>query len=205
MGYRSAAEEHQIRSQQIASEDQAKEQAVLVQQQELRDKQEARREDNIKEFVPKLVGEDRQARLAARAVLVAIYENDADRILDDVENVVPQSEGLKNPLLEAQKLGQQTGLWGIVAYHRNTSDEAVNQCQQAMKDNLVGSCLIFHRSGFVVVVGPFPTNDDAQVAAISVRSFQNKTAYVVNLKSYCPAYKPDQGPSGVAVTECKVP
>lgn len=158
----------------------------------------------MRQFVPQLVASDQPTQIAAKAVIFATYPNDAYDIFRYVEDANPSKSGsdMQNAIIAAKKLRDETGDWGIVTYHRRSLHDAARDCQRSMPENTVQNCLIYKRlSGFIVIVGPFPNNDSAQVAEVSVRSLQNPTAYVVNLKSYCQDGK-HVDESGVTYLDC---
>ena len=168
------------------------EQQVALAQSRFDEEQRARRATVIDEWVPLLYSDDEAERQAALAVLFAIYPNEAKTILESVKASQseagafdPQAAFISEAIESAAGLAEAVGPWSVVV---NTYDDLGSARQGARTAEEAGyTPTIYVLDGkYDVVVGKYPTKEDAQSATISIRSKLNEGAYVVNLNDVCP-------------------
>jgi hypothetical protein len=168
------------------------EQQVALAQSRFDEEQRARRATVIDEWVPLLYSADNAERQAALAVLFAIYPNEAKSILESIKAsqseagaFSPQAEFISEAIESAADLAEAVGPWSVVV---NSYEDLTNARLGVREASDAGyTPTVYHLDGkYDVVVGRFPTKEDAQSATISIRSKLNEGAYVANLNEVCP-------------------
>ncbi|MBN2500779.1 MAG: SPOR domain-containing protein [Anaerolineales bacterium] len=168
------------------------EQQVALAQSRFDEEQRARRATVIDAWVPLLYSDDEAERQSALAVLFAIYPNEAKTILESVRASQseagafdPQADFISEAIESAAGLAEAVGPWSVVI---NSYDDLSSAKQGTRAATEAGyTPTIYQLDGkYDVVVGKYPTKEDAQSATISIRSKLNEAAYVVNLNEACP-------------------
>jgi hypothetical protein len=178
----------------------AKQSAVTIEQNKLRDQQETRRQQFMNEVIPKLLNVDDTQRRIGRWLLYVNYANDAPDILA----AIPPSEGsagrqqLQAIQVEAEQVRQATGEWTIVI----SGDQSVESANKwAVNAIRLGSAIYFRDGVYRTTVGRYSSRQEAEVAAVAVRPVTRSDAYPVALGRWCPnaTARPE---SGVPVYVC---
>jgi len=166
-----------------------KEQEVALEQRRLEAEQQARKEGIITTYVPKLVSGDEAERRAATAVLFVLYPNEAKDILARVAASVGDEAkpALEAVVVQAEALASRTGPWAIVAASEATLERAQAEVERAKAQGYSPTMIYKQDEWFNVVVGSFPTQNEAQQALVAIRAKIRDNAFVVDLSAWCNA------------------
>jgi hypothetical protein len=153
--------------------------------------QRTRRDNIIREYVPKLTSSNEEEKQIAVAVLFVIYPNEARDILSKVAEALneEQAETFEILIKQAQSLDVKTGDWAVAISVDTDLDGAEWEVKVANEQGY--DAVIYHKGNwFITIIGSFPTEVEAESAKITVRSTfpggaYRETAYVVNLNSWC--------------------
>jgi len=171
---------------------------VSLEQRRFDAEQQDLRDQFLSKYIPQLFssGADRQAAIALMFVL---YPEDAAEWLQRVAQSLDEESAktLEKSIERATTLSQRIGDWAIVFGADKTLDAAKYELERAAQNNY--SAGIYLRNGwFASVIGPFPTQIEAERQNISVRATLRDSAYVVNLGAWCP-----RGVQRDGYTECQ--
>ena len=155
-----------------------------------------RKEENLKDYIPKVLSGKEEERMVGKAVLFTLYPNEAVNVMISIENAITDSTAKKSVrkiTTEAQRLSSQIGEWGIVAGADKTLDAAQYEVGRAHKQGYSDVKIYLRDNVYRTVIGPFGTQDEARIDLIEVKQAINKSAYVVNMNSWCSSAKSNKG------------
>ena len=171
---------------------------IAVEQTKFDAEQKSRHDEILQKLIPKLLGADDQERKIALATLFVLMPTEASNILTTVQSSLTEQQKTETAktfapaLKQAQTLADETDEWIIVSGGDTTLDAAQWEVNRAVK-NGYSATLYLRNNSYRTTIGPFPTQADAQRANISVRATLSSDAYVVNLKTWCPAQEKKNG------------
>ena len=160
---------------------------VALEQRKFDAEQQARRDQVITTYVPRLLSSDQSEKQAAVAILFILYPNEAKDILARVAESLGEETAvaLEETLKQATILDKKVGEWAIVIGSDTTLESAEYEATRAEEQGYTP--LIYLKGDwFATTVGPFPTQTEAESVNIAVRSTIRESAFVVNLNSWCP-------------------
>lgn len=160
---------------------------VALEQSRFQAEQQARRDGIIEGCIPKLLGQSEADREEALAVLFTLYPNDADDILASVVKALGEEDAglLERGMVQAAALDEETGSWAVVIGLSSDLKKAEGEVAAARRLGYEAT-IYLRESCYVTVLGGFPTQDEAATAKIALSTQFGRTAYEVNLNSWCP-------------------
>jgi hypothetical protein len=168
------------------------EQQVALAQSRFDEEQRFRRAAVIEQWVPLLFSNIESERQAALAVLFSTYPNEARSILESVKASQseasvfdPQVEFINTAIESAIELDQSVGDWSIVVNSYDELGSAISGVKEA-EDVGYSPTIYLLNEKYDVIVGKYPTKEDAQSAVIPLRTKLNESAFVINLNEKCP-------------------
>ncbi len=155
-----------------------------------------RKETNLKEYIPKMVSEDKSERNIGRAVIFSLYPNEAVNILTSIEKAITDSSAkdeAKVAKKQAEKLNTEIGEWIIITGGDKTLDAAQYEVNKAKNEGYKQVSIYYRNNYYRTVIGPFGSKDDASLELIEIKHRLNKSAYVVNQNSWCKSSTKENG------------
>lgn len=146
----------------------------------------------VSEIIPQLLSdqETKEYRIGISRLFV-LYPNQAQEVISSIKSSLTDKDSqiLILAQKQAEKLDLMIGEWIVVYGGHRALDAAKEHLEPAIKEYSSANIYLRNRS-FRTVIGPFPTQTDAERANISIRAKYRDDAYVVNLKRWCP--NPDE-------------
>jgi hypothetical protein len=152
--------------------------------------QDRQRQTVVQACIPRLLGESEGDRRSAIAMLFALYPNDAKNILQSASASLPERSKVRATLhdatLRAESLAKLTGEWAVVLTNDPTLADAGAAAYRS-RGLLSTPVEIYRRDNrFMTLAVGYPCRADAESAAIALRDRVQDTAFVVNLREWCP-------------------
>jgi hypothetical protein len=163
----------------------------------------ARRNTILQTYVPYLLSGDSSQIEVAVAILLVTYPEDAKNIIDTVASARgPEYQAILAPQIQlAGQVQAATGPWIVVVANELEYLQAAKHPPKL--EGFGYSSAIYTIEGyFVIAIGPFPSETDAERALISIRAQVSRGAYTLNLSESCPYRKQVPMDSGPGYFEC---
>ena len=165
-----------------------KQQEIELAKQQFEDEITMRWEDNLKEYIPKIVSGEASDRSSAKAVIFALYPNDAVNVIKSIEAATSDSaskQEIKTIRLEAEELNSEVGEWLIVISADKNLTHAKHEVERAKEVGYKQVDIYCKNDYYRTIIGSFGSREDAQLELISIKHQLNKSAYVINQKIWC--------------------
>ncbi|MBC7896426.1 MAG: SPOR domain-containing protein [Cytophagaceae bacterium] len=161
---------------------------AAVQQGQLRDQQETRRAEFLATNLPKMLGTDEVGRRTAKALLLLTYPNDAPGILQTLmaQAAPGDSATLARWTTQANTVQAATGDWLIVVSAHPTEADARQQSERNRAAGFAPVGIYLRNGVYRTTAGSYPSQDEAEQVAITVRSRLRPDAYPVAMGVWCP-------------------
>ena len=166
--------------------------------------QETRRQQFMEKHLGELISPDEGTRRVAKALFFAIYPSETADTLQQVAGATDEGQhrALSEIQQEAQLVRSQTGNWVVVV----SGDKTVDLAKRWANNGSIAQYSpteIFLRDGvYRVTVGSYPTRQQAEEAAVGIRTVTRPDAYVVALGRWCSSQS-KRKENGVELVECK--
>lgn len=171
----------------------------------LEEQRRSRQKDIIIAYVPNLLSSNESEKKVAVGILFTIYPNEAKDILLRANQVLTSSnndsanQNLKNQnsnlkfIKQAEVLNNAVGYWTVVAGSDSDLEAAKFEAKRAIEQGYSGVNIYERGTWFATTIGNFPNQGDAESANVAIRRNIRDSAFVVNLKSWCPQPKKRDG------------
>lgn len=174
---------------------------AALQQSQLRDQQETRRAAFLATQLPKMLGGDEAERRTAKALLLLTYPNDAPGILATLmaQATPGDSATLARWTTQANTVQAATGDWIVVVSAHPTEADARLQTERFRVAGFAPVGIYLRNGVYRTTVGTYPSQDEAEQAAITVRNRLRPDAYPVAMGVWCPRRAAAEGTGGNVV------
>lgn len=176
---------------------------AAVQQSQLRDQQETRRAQFLEKNLPKMLGTDDVERRTAKALLLLTYPNDAPGILATLMAQAAPSDSalLARWTSQANTVQAATGEWTIIVSAHSNEADARTQANATRAAGFGPAGIYLRDKVYRTTAGVYPSQAEADQAAVTVRSRLRPDAYTVALGVWCPE-RSSQGMDPGNVVRC---
>ena len=146
------------------------ESSIAVDRDKLRDQQDTRRLEFLKENIEKLLSTASSEQRSAQVLLRVLYPNDASNILQLVFPAGNSDKSFAIAIQEADKVSKDTGHWTIVIAADKSIDPAKTWIANATKLGYTPASLYLREGLYQTTVGEYLNRQQAELAEVTIRS-----------------------------------